>query len=218
MVDVITTVASDDNTKADIAIQLVPYEKRVGYTQNDSIADARRVLAKYPLFQSALGGGGDFAVTIQGPELTVLESTAQKMISRLAATKGFVDLRSDLDPTVPEVRVVIDRERAADLKVNLKDASDALALMVGGSKVGTFVENNIECPVRMRLVAQERDRPDVLASLYLPSNGDKRKLVSLASVAVVETGLGPSTVNRLNRQRAVTLREAWRRACPWRAR
>jgi len=181
-------------------------EERVGYTQDDSIADARKALAPFKVFQPSVQGASTkaYQFAIQGDDRSVLQAASQKMLAELAKTPGFVDLGSDVQGAVPEVLVTLDKEKAADLQVDVKTASEALSMLVGGQKITQFTDGNQTYDVRMRLDASERDVPQSLNDLFVPGSGSE-PLVPLMSVANVSTGLGPSTLHRYNRQPVVTL-------------
>lgn len=103
--------------------------------------------------------------------------------------------------------MVIDRDRAADLGVDTEDIATALRLMVGGDiRVSRFrdPEVNEDYNVQLRLRETDRDDPQTLQRLYLPS--DKQGLVRLDSVADVISALAPSRIDRLDRQRQVAVR------------
>src|SRR6185436_4955013 len=107
----------------------------------------------------------------------------------------------------PELRVQIDRERAADLGVRTQDIAAALRLMVGGDEEVTRFRDpqvNEDYDVQLRLSERDRSDPATLTRLYVPrSNGE---LVRLDSVVSIIPGESPSRIERLDRQRLVTLR------------
>ncbi|HEU4535727.1 MAG TPA: efflux RND transporter permease subunit, partial [Polyangiaceae bacterium] len=102
----------------------------------------------------------------------------------------------------PEVRVAIDRDRAADLGVSVADVAETLLAQVGGVKASTYSEGGEEYEVRMRADASYRRDASVLNLLTVPSR--KLGVVPLSSVVRVTEGSGPSQINRIGRQRQVT--------------
>jgi HAE1 family hydrophobic/amphiphilic exporter-1 len=107
----------------------------------------------------------------------------------------------------PELRAEIDRERAADLGVKTQDIAAALRLMVGGDEEVTRYRDpslNEEYDVQLRLAEADRGDPETISRLYVPrSDGSP---VRLDSVVDLVPGRSPSRVDRLDRQRQVSLR------------
>jgi len=121
--------------------------------------------------------------------------------------EGVIEAESSLKMDSPEVRVHIDRERAEDLGVSIRDLGTALRLMVGGDdEISRYrdPETNESYDVQIRLKEEDRNSPELLDMLMLPRrNGGG--LVELRNVASLESGQAPSRIERLNRQRAVTI-------------
>jgi multidrug efflux pump subunit AcrB len=101
------------------------------------------------------------------------------------------------------VRVHILRDRAADLGVQVSDITNTLQLLVGGLKVSTYEENGEDYDVRVRAERLDRSQAAKLNMVTVPST--KLGTISLRDVVSLSTGTGPSQINRLNRQRVVTI-------------
>ncbi len=140
---------------------------------------------------------------LSGPDLDRLSDFATRITEQLRKTPGAVDVDNTLVIGKPEVRVVVDRERAADLGVKVADIAAALRLTVAGAKVSSYAEGGEEYEVRMRTEPQFRERADQLSVLSVPSS--KLGSVPLGSVVKFEPGQGPSEINRLGRRRQITI-------------
>ena len=83
-------------------------------------------------------GGGPFDIdfAIRGPELEALARYAEQLRSKRDGARRLVDADTTLKLDKPELRVEIDRDRAADLGVDAQDIASALRLMVGGDQRG----------------------------------------------------------------------------------
>ena len=103
----------------------------------------------------------------------------------------------------PELRVVIDRARAADLGVRVGDIAQALNSLVAGQKVSTFNAGTDQYDVRVRAVGEFRTSVEGLKRMIVSST--KVGWVSLDNLVTVEEGTGPAAIDRLNRQRQVML-------------
>ncbi len=151
------------------------------------------------------GGASQATVqyTISGPDLSQLTSYTKTIVERLRQAKGAVDVDSNLIVGNPEIRVSVDRERAADLGVEVLDVASALQLLVGGLKVSTFEEAGNDYDVRARADLIYRADPDGIAVMTVRTKTGQT--VPLSSVIKLRQTTGPSLINRLARQRQVTV-------------
>lgn len=140
---------------------------------------------------------------MSGPDLGVLVRVTTNVLQKMKQTPGAVDVDSSLITGKPELTVTVDRDRAADLGVQVLDVTQALQLLVGGQDVSTYSENGEEYDVRLRAARDFRVDPDALALMTVPS----RRLgqVSFSDVVKLADTVGPSTIDRYQRQRQVTL-------------
>ncbi len=189
---------------------------RDNYSQRQIMQRVRQVLRTYPDLRTSvrniqsfnIGGGGnsEFDFVIRGPELAKLSEFGEALRAR-APELGLIDADITLKIDKPELRVVIDRARAADLGVSTADIGAALRVMVGGNQeVSSYrdPELNEEYDVQVRLDEKFRDDPAVIQRLYVPrSNGELVRLDSLVSIV---NATGPSRVDRIDRQRQVSMR------------
>ena len=154
-------------------------------------------------------GGGNWEIdfVVRGPDLESLSKYAEQLRQESQKLGGIVDADTTLKLDKPELRVYIDRERAADLGVDASDIASALRLMVGGDEqVSRFHDPTVndDYDVQVRLSEEFRTNPDVVSRLYVPSNSGK--LVRLDNVVRLESTQTASRIDRLDRQRQVSLR------------
>jgi HAE1 family hydrophobic/amphiphilic exporter-1 len=153
-----------------------------------------------------IGGGGFRAAPLQynlrGPDLAVLDEVSLKVIQGMDEVPGIVDVNSTYDPEKPEISVIIDRERAADLGVSARELGKTIRALVGGQEVTTFEEGGETYDVRLRLVASDRTRRE--AAYALPVRG-RNGLVELRNLVDVREGTGPVQIDRQDRQRQITI-------------
>jgi hydrophobe/amphiphile efflux-1 (HAE1) family protein len=141
--------------------------------------------------------------TIYGPDLQNLEQYTTRILARFGKVRGAVDVDSNLIVGNPEVRVTVDRERAANLGVDVATVANTLQLMIAGLKVSTFQEGGEEYEIRARAGPEYRTDFSGLSLMTVPtSNGGS---VPLASLVTLKHTRGPSQINRLSRQRQVTI-------------
>ncbi len=156
-------------------------------------------------FPNALGGRDSFAPIrgmLTGPDIRQLSELAKLTGTEMQKSPALVDVKANINLSNPEVQVVIDRARASDLGVRVSDISGAVRLMMSGEdEISTYKEGSEQYPVVTRLLPEQRDDPLVLSRLLVPSA--RLGLIRLDSVARLERALGPSRIDRFNRQFAV---------------
>ena len=112
------------------------------------------------------------------------------MKQRVAQVPGVADLDSSYEQGKPEIRVHINRDKAADLNVSVASIATALRTLVGGDdQVSSFRDGDDRYDVQLRLSKEFRDTPGALERLYVPSGSLGN--VSVASVASLEHGRRP---------------------------
>jgi HAE1 family hydrophobic/amphiphilic exporter-1 len=114
-----------------------------------------------------------------------------------------VDVDSTLISGKPEVQLRVDRDTAADLGVRVGDVSQALNTLIAGQEATTFNQGTDQYEVRVRAINPFRTSVEGLKRVIVPSA--KLGWVTLDRVVKIESGTGPSSVDRVNRQRQVTL-------------
>ncbi len=183
-------------------------------SQETMMADARELVKKYPpelrtaVQQVAAFSGGGFRnanvqFLIAGPDLKKLEEYSAKVLEHMKTIPDAVDIDSTLISGKPEVQLSVNRATAADLGVRVGDVSQALNTLVAGQEVTSFSEGTDQYEVRVRAINPYRTDVEGLTRLIVPSA--KVGWVSLDRLVKVSEGTGPSSVERTNRQRQVTL-------------
>ena len=219
--DTLTTIGGGQQEQVNVAsiyVKLQPLEER-SVTQNELMVRARNeVLAKYlkeypgQLRTSvqqvaAISGGGfrnaDIQYVIGGPDLEKLTKYSEALLEKMKTIPDVVDADSTLVTGKPELRVVIDRARAADLGVRVSDIAQSLNTLVAGQKVSTFNAGTDQYDVRVRATGQFRSSVEGLNQMIVSSS--QIGWVSLDNLVRVEEGTGPSAIDRLNRERQVML-------------
>ncbi|HZN06531.1 MAG TPA: efflux RND transporter permease subunit, partial [Pyrinomonadaceae bacterium] len=219
--DTLTTIGGGQQelvNNASIYVKLKPIEER-NISQQDLMVRARNeILQKYVKEYpnqlrtsvqqvAAISGGGfrnsDIQYVIGGPDLQKLTEYSNAMLEKMKTIPDVVDADSTLISGKPELRVVIDRARAADLGVKVADIAQALNTLVAGQKVSTFNAGTDQYDVRVRAIGAFRASVEGLQRMIVSSS--KIGWVSLDNLVRIEEGTGPAAIDRLNRQRQVML-------------
>jgi HAE1 family hydrophobic/amphiphilic exporter-1 len=190
---------------------------RGNYAQQDVMQEVRRRLRKYapmrigvrnaPSFNFGTGGRFDIDFVLRGPELEQLVAYAEDLRDRSEKIGGIVDADTSLKLNKPELQVEVDRERAATLGVSTSDIANSLRVMVGGdTEVTRFHDASVNeaYDVQLRLTERDRNDPRTLGQLYVPSS--RGGLIRLDNLVKVKRETAPSRIDRLDRQRQVSLR------------
>ncbi len=183
-------------------------------SQEMLMADTRDLLKQFPSELrtgvqpvQAFSGGGFRSANVQfliaGPDLKKLEEYSTKIMEKMRTLPDAVDIDSTLVSGKPEIQLEIDRDTAADLGVRVGDISQALNTLVAGQEATTFNAGTDQYEVRVRAIKSFRTDTDGLKRMIVPST--KTGWVTLDRVVKTKSGTGPSSVDRTNRQRQVTL-------------
>lgn len=211
---VLTTIGSDFQKQVDrgsIIVELVQPEDRKP-SQEQIMDMAREALAKYKelvigvQLPALVSGGTDreLAFSVQGPDLARLETVSNTIVGKLKAMPGVVDLDSSYEPGKPELRVRINRDKAADLNVNVQSIASAMRTLVGGDPdVTSYREGDDRYDVMLRVDKSFRNSPNALSRLYVPSTSLGN--VPLSNVASLEAATGPTKIERYNRVRQIMI-------------
>ena len=148
-------------------------------------------------------GGSGVGMYIAGPDMAKLTQYADAMVERMKQDPIYRDPDTSIEVGNPEIRVVIDRTRAADLGVRAGDVAQALNILSAGQIVSTYSEGSKQYDVIVRAEeASRRDRSNFRFFTVGSSNGGT---VDLERVIKINEDLAPSSISRLNRQRQVTV-------------
>ncbi len=200
-----------DVTRATIYVGMTDLEER-DYSQFAIQQEAREFLTDYPDLRasvndvSAFQGGArpqTFQINLGGPDLDQLSQYADRLLAGLRKDGRVVDLDTTLSLRKPEVQVTIDREAASDLGVPVGTIADSLRVLVGGLPITRFRDGEEQYDVWLRADAEARASVDQIYQLTLPS--PTAGLVKLSSLAKLVDERGPSEIERLNRERIVTV-------------
>jgi len=152
--------------------------------------------------------GGRFAsglyqFTLQSSNLASLYDAAPAFEARLRADPLLRDVNSDLRISNPEVKLTIDRDRAASLGIMPQTIEEALYSAYGTRQVSTILAPDNQYYVMMELIPEYQRDLSSLQLLHVRSQ--EGTLVPLASLARIETGVGPLSVNHSGQLPSVTI-------------
>src|SRR5690606_22161050 len=179
---------------------------------NEVVAKARDELAGVagvratPIMRQGLvrSSGQPVRVVLGAPSYEELAQWRDRMMARMEENPNLLSIDSDYKETRPQMRIEIDRTRAADLGVSAQEIGRTLETMMGSRRVTTFVDEGEEYDVVLQARQADRASPADLTSLYVRSQRSG-ELVPLSSLVTLTEVAEPGTLNRYNRLRAITI-------------
>lgn len=213
--NLLTTIGAgnDPVTSAKILVKTIPRKERQ-YSVSQIMSQTREYAkgipgAKFSFMLNGGPGGQEKPVTfsIRGENLAKLQEIAAKVEKITRATAGTVDVDNSLEESKPEVRVVIDRDKANDLAVNPLQIASGVRSLVDGYVATKFQQGDEQIDVRVKLQKKDRLDAENISALMFKSNKNLANgnsfLVPLRDVARLENATGPSQINRYARQKEI---------------
>lgn len=139
--------------------------------------------------------------SVQGSNWDQLVTLTQDVMNQLAESGLVVDLDTDYQLGMPELRVQPDRAIAADIGVSIDDVATTLNALVGGIRVGKYSTGGRRIDVRLKLLASQRSRPEDIARLQVQTRSGE--LVPLSSLVMYEEQPALQAITRRDRERAI---------------
>jgi multidrug efflux pump len=163
-----------------------------------------QAFATNPASLGVRGFGKPFQFVIQSSaSYEELNALAQKLVERLKDNPGLTDLDTDMRLNKPEVDVQIDRNRVADLGLDISVIGRTLETLLGGRNVTKFQIGSQQYDVTVALPPSERTSPETLANIFV--RGKNGEMVQLSNIVTAKVGVAPRDLRRFNQLRAITI-------------
>ncbi len=219
-------MTSIQNGSGNYSVQLTPLEQR-DQSQQQLMQVARRTLSKYRNARISVSGGTDISgastgggggrggggaggggsnrltMIVQGPDIEELQKYSNTLLAKVKEIDGVTDADTSFEATQPELRIDIDRQRAADLGVSMDTLSSTMSTLVGGQEVSKFKDGDEQFSVRLRLDDQFRNDPAPMGNIFVPAAGGR--MVRVSDVAHLTLGNAPASIDRFNRMRQISV-------------
>jgi CzcA family heavy metal efflux pump len=147
--------------------------------------------------------GPPVSIEINGERVVVLESLVAQIRGKIKGISGLVDLKDDFSRAKPEIRIIVDREKATLLGLSTADISVLVKAAISGSKMGTYRQGKDEYDIIVRLPEARRQSLADIESLLVPTNSGAP--VPLTTVARLELGTGFGAIRHIDQKRVVTI-------------
>ena len=201
----------------DIRLSLVPQDQR--RRSSEEVADdLRRRLAGIPgatirtrtgqsissrIMTRGIAGDDRLQVEIRGHDLEVADALAARVRKIVEQVDGVTDTQVSRESGSPEELVIVDRQKAADMKLSVSEIADMLQTVLSGTRAGDYREGGDEFRILVQMKDAERMAlQDVLDLTLVNADGEP---VVLRNVVDVRPRSGPTTIERKDQQRLVTV-------------
>ena len=192
-----------------------PVDPRLGHppSQLEAMAAVRQAVNTIPGVRGVLqdpsqqgfsaARGFPVEMAVRGHDWDTLARASKEIITRMAATGLVTDVDSDYQVGMPEVQVIPDRNKAADLGISMATIGETVNAAIGGQRVGKFKDKGRRFDIRVRLLAPQRQRPEDIERLLLRTGSGE--LVRLGDVVRIEQRPTLQAITRQDRERAITI-------------
>jgi multidrug efflux pump len=143
---------------------------------------------------------------ILAPNFDSLKAVLPKFLDEARKSQSMLFVDADVKFNKPEIRLTIDRDKAAQLGVSVNDIARTLQLAYSGQRLGYFVRNGKQYQIIGQVVRQDRDEPLDLKSLYIRSSTGT--VFQLDNIVKLEEESNPTALYRFNRFVSATISAA----------
>jgi multidrug efflux pump subunit AcrB len=148
-------------------------------------------------------GASPFQLVIQAEDLKALDKYSRSLVDKLRQSGYLLNVRSSFEVNKPELRLGIDRNRAAALGVSIEDVSRTMQILFGGLDLSRIKLEGKEYEVIAQLERKSRQTPQDLDRLYVRNS--RGELIQLSAIVSYESGAAPNSIEHYNRLRSTTI-------------
>jgi multidrug efflux pump len=197
---------------ANVFVRLKPWDERDRKQQALVQELANEILAlpgarAFPVNPPSLGQRGiqpPIQFVLGGPDYETIRGWRDRIMERARQDGRFLNIDSDYRENKPELRVSIDRAKAADLGVSVETIGRTLETMFGAREINTYVDRGEEYKVLVQARAQDRATPRDLSNIFVRS-ATTGQLIPLSNLVTLREAGGPQDLNRFERLRSITI-------------
>lgn len=193
--------------RVDVTLVSKSERKRTMWEVGDQIRKWGKgfVAAKVTVSESDNMGppGNDIQIEVSGSNIDKLVPLAEQVKNIVAKTPGASDVDSDWRLGQPELQIKVDRRRAADLGLSVNDIASAVRACLNGDEAGKLRDGDDDTDIKVSL--DGLNKADINEVKNLPITSTTGNVVLLQQVADITQGSGPTQINRIDRQRSITI-------------
>ena len=209
---VFATVGNPTVAQGNIFFRALPWEERKRTTLEMAREMTPRVaglsgVTAFPITPPSLGQGFTQRpinfVIITSDSYQNLSQAVRAFQDELAKNPGFVQVDTDLRLNKPEIKMEVDRERAADMGVGVDVIARAVETMLGGRKVTRYKREGEQYDVIVQTTPTGRDTPDDIEKIYVRGRNDT--MIPLAALVKIREVVVPRELNHFGQRRSATI-------------
>jgi multidrug efflux pump len=198
--------------QGNIFLRAKPWEERTRTTQEMAREMAPRMsglsgVTVFPITPPSLGQGfGSRPVSyviMTSESYENLAKTVKEFTDELARNPGFVQVDSDLRLNKPEIKLEVDRERAADMGVGVDVIARAVETMLGGRKVTRYKRDGEQYDVIVQTNPTGRETPDDIEKIFVRGKGDA--MIPLSALVTIKEVVVPRELNHFGQRRSASI-------------
>jgi hydrophobe/amphiphile efflux-1 (HAE1) family protein len=206
--NILTTQKIDSAT---LSVNLLPKDERK-LSQTEYEQQMRPQLQKIPgariSFQSqgAAGSSKDLTIVLKSENPQALTQSANDLEKQMRGVPGLVEVASTASLVKPEILIIPNPEKAADLGVTVQSIAQTASLATIGDNEANLAKFNLsdrQIPIRVQIAEFAREDINTIKNLRVP--GGNNTLVPLTAVAEIRYGSGPAQIDRYDRSRQVSV-------------
>ncbi|MFH1894153.1 MAG: efflux RND transporter permease subunit [Candidatus Zixiibacteriota bacterium] len=211
--DVFSVIGGESSpiNKGTMTIKLIPKDER-DMTVAEFVQELRTELKQVPGVRTSIaveagheGGQAPVAYSVTGDQEERVMRYTEALEAIVRNAPGAVDINNTLSRGTPELRINVDRNKIADLGLNMLQIGSAVRLLVEGDVVSRYKDIDDEYDIRLRVKETQRNVGSSLRNFLIPSSKEVEGIddfqVPLSRVASIEKWGGPAEKTRFNRKR-----------------
>ena len=209
---IFSTIGNPTVAQGNIFLRTTPWEERKRTTQDMALAMTPRVsslsgVTSFPITPPSLGQGFrerpiNFVI-ITSESYQNLSQALKSFQDELAKNPGFVQVDTDLRLNKPEIKLEVDRERAADMGVGVDVIARAVETMLGGRKVTRYKREGEQYDVIVQTTPTGRETPDDIEKIFVRGKGDA--MIPLSALVKLREVVVPRELNHFGQRRSATI-------------
>jgi HAE1 family hydrophobic/amphiphilic exporter-1 len=147
------------------------------------------------------GGGERVEVEVRGHDIETADALARQVQAVIENVDGITDTKVSRETGSPEALVVIDRQKAADMKLTVSKIANMLQTVLSGTTAGQFRDGGDEYDIRVQL--EQAEKKEIQEILDLPVTNAEGERVVLRNVVKIQPRRGPVLIERKDQQRVI---------------
>ena len=209
---VFSTIGNPTVAQGNVFFRTTPWEERKRTTVDMAREMTPRIsslsgVTAFPITPPSLGQGFSQRpvnfVIITSDSYQNLAQVVRSFQDELAKNPGFVQVDTDLRLNKPEIRLDVDRERAADLGVSVESVARSVETMLGGRNVTRYKREGEQYDVVVQTSQSRRDTPDDIDRIFVRGRGDA--MIPLSALVKVSEVVAPRELNHFGQRRSATI-------------